>query len=356
MVNNNVTNKKEENVDNLFSSIAVLIEQGKRNVKVAIDNEVTKVYWNIGRLIKSEILNNEKAGYGENIVNNISVKLIERYGKGYSRANLFRMIKFYDYFKEEIVATVSRQLYWSHFVELLKIEDELKREFYLTMCINENWSVRILNDRIKSRLFERTAISKKPEKTIINDLKLLNEEKKMTTNLFFRDPYLLDFLGLKETYSEKDLENAILYELENFLLEMGSDFAFLARQKRIIIDGEDYYIDLLFYHRKMKRLVVIELKLDKFRPQDKGQIELYLRWLEKYEMNEGEDTPLGIILCAEKKTETVELLELDKSGIHVAQYLTELPPKEIMEEKLRIAIEKAKQTVESNYISKEREE
>jgi len=333
-----------------------LIEQGKRNVKVAIDNEVTKVYWNIGRLIKSEILNNEKAGYGENIVNNISVKLIERYGKGYSRANLFRMIKFYDYFKEEIVATVSRQLYWSHFVELLKIEDELKREFYLTMCINENWSVRILNDRIKSRLFERTAISKKPEKTIINDLKLLNEEKKMTTNLFFRDPYLLDFLGLKETYSEKDLENAILYELENFLLEMGSDFAFLARQKRIIIDGEDYYIDLLFYHRKMKRLVVIELKLDKFRPQDKGQIELYLRWLEKYEMNEGEDTPLGIILCAEKKTETVELLELDKSGIHVAQYLTELPPKEIMEEKLRIAIEKAKQTVESNYISKEREE
>jgi len=175
---------------------------------------------------------------------------------------------------------------------------------------------------------------------------LLEKENRMSIDLFFRDPYVLDFLNLKDTYSEKDIENAILAELEKFILEMGTDFAFLARQKRIVIDNEDYYIDLLFYHRKMKRLVVIELKLDKFRAADKGQVELYLRWLEKYEMNDGEDSPLGIILCAEKSNESIELLQLDKSGIHVAQYLTELPPKEIFEKKLQDAVAKARLQLE----------
>ncbi len=164
----------------------------------------------------------------------------------------------------------------------------------------------------------------------------------MTTNLFFRDPYVLDFLELKDTYSEKDLENAIINELEKFILEMGNDFAFLGRQKRITIDGEDYYIDLLFYHRKMKRLVVIELKLDKFRPEYKGQVELYLKWLNKYERADGEETPIAIILCADKSYMVAQLLELDNSGIHVAQYLTEYIPKEMLEQKLIDSIEKAK--------------
>ncbi len=170
------------------------------------------------------------------------------------------MLKFYEYFTDfEKFSTLSRKLSWSHFVELLQVQDKIKREFYATMCSNEYWSVRTLRERIGSALFERTAISKKPEETIINDLQLLSSENEMTTNLFFRDPYILDFLDLKDTYSEKDLENAIISELEKFILEMGNDFAFLARQKRITIDGEDYYIDLLFYHRKMIREKLILL-------------------------------------------------------------------------------------------------
>ena len=235
---------------------------------------------------------------------------------------------------------------WSHFVELLQIEDNLKREFYATMCVNEKWSVRTLRERISSALFERTAISKRPDETIINELQLLSKENKMTTNLFFRDPYILDFLDLKDTYSEKDLESAIISELEKFILEMGSDFAFLSRQKRITIDGEDYYIDLLFYHRKMKRLVVIELKLDKFRPEYKGQVELYLKWLDKYEKSEGEETPIAIILCASKNDMMAELLELNNSGIHVAQYVTKYVSKEILEQKLINSIKNAKTQLE----------
>jgi predicted nuclease of restriction endonuclease-like (RecB) superfamily len=233
-------------------------------------------------------------------------------------------------------------LSWSHFVEIVKIEDTLKREFYTQMCINEKWGVRALRGRIRSMLYERTAISKKPEQTIVNDLKLLEKEKKMSLNLFLKDPYLLDFLELDDTFSETDLEKAILHELEKFILEMGSDFAFLARQKRITIDDDDYYIDLLFFHRKMRRLVAIELKLDKFRHSHKSQMELYLRWLEKYEKNEGEESPIGLILCAEKSDEVIELLQLDKGSIRVAQYLTELPSKEIFKKKLHDAIRRAK--------------
>lgn len=266
--------------------------------------------------------------------------------------NIFRMLKFYEYFPEfEILSTLSAKLSWSHFVELLQIKDEIKRKFYVTMCINENWSVRTLRGRIDSALFERTVISKKPEQTIINDLRLLNYENKMSTELFFRDPYILDFLDLKDTYNENDLENAIIRELENFILEMGHDFVFLARQKRITINGEDFYIDLLFYHRKMKRLVVIELKLEKFKPEHKGQVELYLKWLDKYEKAEGEESPIAIILCATKNDTIAELLELGNSGIHVAQYFTNYVPKDVLQEKLLCSIKNAKIQLEqrSNF-------
>ncbi len=210
------------------------------------------------------------------------------------------------------------------------------------MAINERWSIRTLKERVDSMLFERTSLSKKPEKTIENDLKTLSDENKMSLDLFLRDPYVLDFLEMQDTFSEKDLESAILMELESFILEFGSDFAFVGRQVRIIVGNRDYYIDLLFYHRKLRRLVLIELKLGEFKPEHKGQDELYLRWLDKNERNEGEESPIGIILCAEKSNETVELLELDQSGIHVAQYLTQIPPKEVFEEKLFKAIERAK--------------
>ena len=354
---NELENVDNINIDDLYNRIVTLIENAKRNVATKVNDEMTLLYWNIGKDITDNVLNNQKAEYGKAVIKKLSQKLTIEYGRGYSRANLFRMLKFYEYFTDfEKFSTLSRKLSWSHFVELLQVQDKIKREFYATMCANEYWSVRTLRERIGSALFERTTISKKPEETIINDLQLLSSENKMTTNLFFRDPYILDFLDLKDTYSEKDLENAIISELEKFILEMGNDFAFLARQKRITIDGEDYYIDLLFYHRKMKRLVVIELKLDKFRPEHKGQVELYLKWLDKYERAEGEESPIAIILCATKSDMMAQLLELDNSGIHVAQYLTEYVPKEIIEKKFLDSIEKAKIQLEQRKNLKDKEE
>lgn len=340
---NDLENINFTNIDNLYNMITNLIEISKRNVTININSEMTMLYWKIGKNIKENILKNQRAEYGKSVVKELSRKLVLKYGRGYSVRNIFKMIKFYEYFSDfEKVLTLSAKLSWSHFIELLQIQNDLKRKFYITMCINENWSVRTLRERIDSALFERTAISKKPEQTIINELQLLNEEHKMSIDLFFRDPYILDFLNLKDTYSEKDLESAIIAELEKFILELGNDFAFLARQKRITIDGEDYYIDLLFFHRKMKRLVVIELKLDKFKPEYKGQVELYLKWLNKYEKSEGENPPIAIILCADKNDTVTELLELGNSGIHVAQYLTKYVPKDILEEKLLISIKNAK--------------
>jgi predicted nuclease of restriction endonuclease-like (RecB) superfamily len=334
---------KDSVIEPVFKEISDLITEAKQNVRAAVNSELVLLYWNIGKKIKTSILKNKKGEYGKYVVKQLSEKLTLEFGKGYSRASLFRMIRFYEVFPDnQIVATVLRLLSWSHFIELIKIDEPLKREFYIQMCINEKWPVRTLQGRINSMLFERTAISKKPEKTILNDLELLERNNKMTPDLTFRDPYLLDFLDLDETFSETELERAILSELQKFILEMGTDFAFLARQKRIIIDNDNYFLDLLFYHRKMRRLVAIELKLGRFKHSYKSQMELYLKWLEKYEKNEGEENPLGLILCAEKSDEVIELLELDRGSIRVAQYLTELPPKEIFKKKLQEAIIKAK--------------
>lgn len=228
---------------------------------------------------------------------------------------------------------------------MLPVNDELKREFYAVLCKKEGWSVRVLRERKNSILYERTAISKRPEETIRNDIRLLEQKDMMTVDMFYKDPCILGFLGLHDTYSEKDLENTILAELEKFILEMGTDFAFMARQKKVTIDGKDYKIDLLFFHRKLKRLVVVELKIGEFEPEYKVQVELYLRWLNKYERMENEEAPIALILCAEKSDEVIELLELDKGDIRVAQYLTAMPPKEELEEKLRLAIQKSKNTI-----------
>ena len=233
---------------------------------------------------------------------------------------------------------------WSHFVELIALDDPLKRDFYAEMCRVERWSVRTLRHKIAHLLYERTAVSKKPDEVIARDIAALRDEDRITPDLVFRDPYFLDFLGLTAgTYSEKDVEAAILRELEAFILELGTDFAFVARQKRISVDSEDYYLDLLFYHRRLRRLVAVELKIEKFEAADKGQMELYLRWLEKYETRPGEEPPLGLILCADKSEEHVELLQLDKSGIRVAQYLTELPPRELLEKTLHDSIRRARE-------------
>jgi len=329
--------------NDIYSNIKDLIEKSRHEVSQKVNSVITMTYWNIGRIIVEDELNgNERADYGKQIIKELSQKLILEYGNGFSERNLRRMKQFYKMFIEiEIVATLSPKFSWSHFVEFIKIENEIKREFYISMCKNEGWSVRSLKNRVNSMLFERTAISKKPDETIKNDLKLL-ENGEMSESLFLRDPYILDFLELKDTYSEKDLESSILNELEKFILEFGSDFAFLSRQKRIQIGKNDYYLDLLFFHRKMRRLVLIELKLGKFEPQHKGQVELYLSWLNKYERQEYENEPIALILCAEKESEEIELMGLDSGNIRVAEYWEELPPKEVLERKLHKAIERAK--------------
>ncbi len=334
-------------IDNIYEDISGLIQQKKNNVKNVVNDAMISLYWGIGKRLSEELTGEHKPEYGKHIVEEISQRLAQQYGTGFDKTSISRMIKFYEEFPEyEKVATLSQQLTWSHFVELLPIQDDLKRNFYAAMCKNENWSVRVLRERKKSMLYERTAISRLPEETIKNEIEELRDEKKMSLDMFYRDPYMLDFLGLKDTYSEKDLENTILSELEKFILEMGSDFAFLARQKHFVLDGKDYYMDLLFYHRSLRRLVLIELKLGEFEPQDKGQVELYLRWLEKYEKAEGEESPVALILCAEKSQETIELLELNNGSIHVGQYLTKMPPKELLEQKLTMAIANAKEQLE----------
>ena len=193
-------------------------------------------------------------------------------------------------------------------------------------------------------LFERTALSRKPESTIRHDLDRLRQQNELSPDLLLKDPYILDFLQLNDRYLEKDLEDAILRDIEQFLLELGAGFTFVARQKHLQIDSDDFYLDLLFYNRKLKRLVAIELKLGSFEPGYKGQMELYLRWLAKHELEPDENPPLGIILCAGKKLEQIELLELDQSGIHVAEYLTVLPPKEVLQAKLQQAIAQARRS------------
>lgn len=333
-------NEKPQNINKLFSEIKQLIEEAKQNVAVVVNATTTVLYWNIGERINTEILDKKRAQYGKEVVKTLSRNLTEEYGKGWSEKQLRHCLRIAETFPDkEIVYALSRQLSWTHFRTIMYLKDEIRREFYLEMARLENWSTRTLDEKIDSMLFERTAISKKPDELIKYELKELREENKLSPDLVFRDPYFLNFLGLEDRYSEKTLENAILRELEKFILELGQGFTFVERQKRMLIDGDNFKLDLLFYHRKLKRLVAIDLKLDRFKAKYKGQMELYLRYLEKHETEKGEETPIGMILCAEGSKEQIELLQLEGSGIRIAEYLVELPSKELLQQKLHKVIE-----------------
>jgi predicted nuclease of restriction endonuclease-like (RecB) superfamily len=334
-------------IDPLLAEIRQLIEQTRASVATAVNAGLTMLNWRIGKRIGEEVLAGQRAEYGNRILAALSQELTAEFGPGFSYSALTRMIRFSEVFPDsEIVATLSQRLGWSHFQALIPLKDQLQRDFYAEMCRVERWSVRTLRKKIDTMLFERTGISRKPEELARRELAELREEDRMTTDLVFRDPYVLDFLRLKDTYSERDLEAAILRELERFLLELGAGFAFVARQKRIVIDDEDFYLDLLLFHRKLRRLVAVELKIGRFQAAHKGQMELYLRWLARHEVEPGEEPPLGLILCAGKSSERIELLELGASGIHVAEYLTALPPKALLEERLRSAIAAARAGLE----------
>lgn len=332
----------------MLDDIRTLIQETRAQVATAVNASLTLLYWRIGKRMNDEILNRERAEYGAQIVSAAGRQLELEFGRGFSEKSLRHMIRFSEVFPDEaIVSALRRQLSWTHFKALIYLDDSLKRDFYAEMCRIEGWSTRTLQTKIGSMLYERTALSRKPEELARMELDALREEDRLTPDLIFRDPYVLDFLGLKNVYPEKDLEAAILREMESFLLELGAGFSFIARQKRMTIDDDDFYLDLLFFHRDLRRLVAIELKLDKFRPDHFGQMSLYLRWLDRYERKPGEEAPLGIILCSGKDEERVELLELGQSGIHVAEYLTELPPKEILQRKLHTAIELSRKRLET---------
>ena len=327
----------------LVTEVRELIVSARTATATAVNASLTMLHWQIGRRIRRDILRERRAGYGEEILQTLSAKLGSEFGRGFSKRNLASMVQLAEAFPDEkIVSALSRQLGWSHFVAILPLEKPHQRDFYSEMCRLEGWSVRTLRQKIGGMLYERTALSKKPAKLIEQELNALRTGDKLTPDLVFKDPYVLDFLGLRDTYSEKDLEAAILREIERFLLELGGGFAFVERQKRIVVDGEDLYIDLLLFHRRLRRLVTIELKLGTFQAADFGQTTLYLRWLDRHERQPGEEPPIGLILCAGKADERIELLELETSGIRVAQYLTELPPKEVLERQFHQAILRAR--------------
>ena len=318
------------------NEIISLIEKSKYQIAIYANSSLTIMFWKIGERIHNEILKNKRGEYGKQIIVTLSRELVNRFGRNFEEKNLRRMIQFAEKFPDiEDVVTLSRHLSWSHFLALIPLKSNEERTFYSKLAFENPMGVRKLREHISRKVFERTENA---------NLQII--ESKDIEHGIFKDPYLLDFLNLDAGFLEDDLENAILKELELFLLELGTGFSFIERQKRMIIDGDDHYLDLLFYHRKIKRLVAIELKIDKFRAKYKGQMELYLKWLEKNEMQEGEKSPIGIILCAETSKEQIELLEMHKDGIMVAEYLTELLPQKVLEQKLHSALMEARERLE----------
>lgn len=330
--------------ESLIQDLRQIIEQTRGHVAATANYSLTMMYWHIGERINREVLGNHRADYGKQIVSAVSTQLQTEYGKkGFETRSIWRMMQFAQLFPDyKIVSAVSTQITWSHVVEILPLKDELQREFYLTLAASERWSIRQLRKEIDGMLYERTAIATKPDELIKKELSTLRDDNVMSPDLVFKSPYFLEFTGLKGMYNEKSLEDCLVAHLEQFIIELGNGFSFVARQKRMIIDGEDFYLDLLFYHRRLHRLIAIDLKKGRFKAEYKGQMELYLRWLEQNEMEPGEESPLGLLLCTEGSEEQIELLQLDKAGIKVAKYLTELPPRHVLMHQIQKSLEAAK--------------
>ncbi len=321
----------------LFHDLSELIEQGRQQAVVQVNSVLTLTYWHVGTKINEYVLRNKRADYGEKTVATVSQQLENNFGRSYSLRNVRRMMQFAEQFQNlEIVTPLVTQLSWSHFVVLLSLKNKESQMFYAQKAIEERWSKRTLSYQIERKAYERNEIA---------NTQAITELQNIQNN--FKDPYFLDFLGLKDGYLEKDIESAIIKELQLFILELGNGFAFIERQKRIILDGRDFYLDLLFFHRKLNRLVAIELKLGEFKPAYKGQMELYLKWLNKHERQPAEESPIGLILCAGKSSEQIELLEMHKEGIMVAEYWTELPPKEELEKKLQSLLKEARERLDN---------
>ena len=330
-------NSPEEN--SLYSDVRNMIAEARKRAYVAINTEAIMVNWRIGTRIRTDILKNQRAEYGKQIIAKLAFRLTAEFGRGWGVQTLQHCVRSaYTFSEEQISYAVRTQLSWTHLRSLMSVESDLARTFYLEMAAIEHWSTRELSDKIQSALYERTAISRKPEELIKAELKKVQNTGDLTPDLIFKSSYILDFLGLKDTYAEEDLEDAILDEIQNFIKELGSDFAFMNRQMRFTVDGIDYKIDLLFYHRTLRRLIAVDLKLGKFLPEYEGQMRLYLRWLNRNDRKPGEESPIGLILCSEGNTEHIEYLMLEDSDIRIAQYYTSLPDVELLKMKLQRAV------------------
>ncbi|MDP9965540.1 putative nuclease of restriction endonuclease-like (RecB) superfamily [Variovorax paradoxus] len=319
--------------DNLYAELRALIASSRQRLAGAVNVELTRLYWTVGQRLASEVLGGERAGYGARLLEQLGQQLAQEFGRGFESRNLRRMVKFAEAFPDAaIVSTLSTQLSWSHLVTIVALKTPEARTFYAQRAAQDGWSVRELSHQIERKAFERTEIAAVQAPALL-----------ASSAQVFKDPYFLDFLGLHQGHDEADLEAAILRQLEAFILELGRGFAFVERQKRMVIDGEDFYLDLLFFHRRLRRLVAIELKLGRFKAAHKGQMELYLKWLDKHERQAGEEAPIGLILCAESSREQVELLQMHKDGITVAEYWPELPPKAELERQLHAALVEARE-------------
>ena len=324
----------------LYQDVCQIIDDARNRIASYVNTEACLTNWYIGKRINEDVLYNKRAEYGKQVVINLSVKLTQHYGSGWSAKTLRHCLRAAETFtKEDIISATQRQLTWTHLKRLMYIKDPLERQFYSQMCCLEHWDTRTLDEKIDKQLFLTTALSCKPKEVIKRELEESKTKNQLLPDMVFRSSYFLDILGLPDLFSEKDLEKAILAQVEEFLSELGSDFTFVKRQKRITVDAVDYYIDLLFYHRELRRLVAIDLKLGKFKPEYEGQMRLYLRYLNQNERKSWEESPIGLILCSEGNTEHIEYLMLDEeSPIKVAQYYTKLPDKKILSEKLHKAI------------------
>ena len=349
----NLKYKEEQNMKNknekieilsteLLTGICAIIEKSKQKAALFLNTETTILYWSIGKYMNENLKIENRTTYGNKILATLSQQLINKFGKGFTYSALTRMCKIANCFDHQNIATVSQQLSWSHLIELSGLNSDVKRDFYMYKCLEGSWGVRELRNQIDKMLFERSPIAKLTDNEIKNQLFQKAEQSSLNPDLVFKNTYILDFLNLPQTYCENELENQLVTKIEDFILELGNGFAFLERQKRISVDGEDYHLDLLFYHRKLRRLVAVDLKIGKFKPAYKGQMELYLRWLEKYDLQKGEEKPIGLLLCSEGNTEHIELLMLNESEIKVAQYITEFPDKQWFADKLHKAIELTK--------------
>lgn len=332
----------------LLARASEVIEEGQAAAARQANLAVTLTFWRLGRLVSGEVLGSERAAYGEQIVVSPGRQLVKQFGRSYEEKDLRRLIQFAQQFPDEqIVVSLGRQLSWTHFRALLPLRTSETRAFCVQEAVGQGLSVRGLRQLIARKGYERREIANAQtvgETAVPRDV--------------FRDPHLLDFLGLEDTFLERDLEAAIIRDMEAFLLEAGNGFAFVERQKRMIIDDDDYHLDLLVFSRPLRRLIAVELKIGKFKAAYEGQIKLYLKWLDRYERREGEESPIGLILCTVASREQIELLEMHKDGIVVAEYWTALPPKAELQARIQQIYEAAAERVARRELeaSSERED